>query len=245
MPDFYNDDNGQDTGIDTQESFETLLGIREAPDKTPLQAKGQAGLPNQAQSLALLQKQLKDRDEQVRQLSEEMKKLQEQTQHFQKLKTVFTGSDSEDPETARVKELNHRFDLDPVSTMNEILSQRDEKILAEIKRGERKRTVREVLSEVDKEYSVDWDKNGQKIIETLDRFSDSFKERNLREAVISAIELTKTGEKRKTPPFMEGIGISPEAEAQRQRTKKEDFLKALKNFKQTQNPLRSFYEASS
>jgi len=230
---------------DRDSAFDDLLGVKEPSESLEKQAEAQGKEFNPEVSIKELQKQMADKDEMIRQQSEKLKALEPMQQTVQKMQSVFVN-DEESVKTAAAREaLTRQWDEDPAGTFEQLMEQRENRILQEIEKKDRKRSAREVISEVEKEYDVDLDKDGKKIAEALERFSPEYKERNLKQAVISAIELTKTGKRRKTLPHVEGSSLSPEAQAKQKLSREQEFKKLLLKHKEEDQPLRGLFSAAS
>jgi len=238
------DNNEQVVEQDEDESFDSILGIKEVDGEQKKTARQDKDL-DPTKDIKLLKKQLADRDSKISELANEVKALRPAAETVQKLQRAIVGDPEGQQAVAEKEILTRKFDQDPVGTFNELLNKRDQRILDSIQQKERKRSVQDVMKEVENEYSVDWDKYGKHISDALGKFSSEYKENNLKAAVISAIEMTRAGTKRKTLPFMEGSNLSPELREKQRLTEEQEVKRAILRHRDHDQPLRGMYEALS
>jgi len=240
-------DNEQN--VDNNEDFDAMLGLRDRPgDSEPGNGTGRQedGQPDPNAEIKALKEQLAQRDAKITEMSGDLDKLRPAAQTVEKMQQAFLGD--EDAQRAQVakEELTRSFDEDPAGTLDRILADRDQRLMAALEKKERTRDVKDIMREVEQEWDVDWKNSGKKIKETLNNFSPDYKESDLKGALIAAIELNKAGKKRKTLPHMEGSSLSPEQQEKRRLDYETEVKKRILKHKDSADPLRGFFnEAQS
>jgi len=140
-----------------------------------------------------LEKRLKDQQEFIRQQSETIKELKE-------FKDRLLGVDKEKEKIQKEKELREKFEEDPLTTVDEIVSKKYEEKLKELETKlhiqEEKNKIKEVLLEFEKEYDINWDRDYKKILPYIDYFSPKARREKPREVLkalckLAGIELKK------------------------------------------------------
>ncbi len=146
-----------------------------------------------------LEKQLKDSSEMIRQQSEELKELRD-------FKKRLLGDPDEKKKKDEELELRYRFDQDPIKTVDERMESRIRQLDEKINKTNTNLLAREAMKKIEKDYVIDWDKQGKKIAPYLDVISDDIKKKQPREAILAAMKLSGVLKKRdaSAPPYIEG-----------------------------------------
>ena len=199
-----------------------------------------------------LQSELKNSQEQIRQLTEEFQKVSGSTEEMEvlkKLKAAFQPTTDKD-DLQLQKQLLERFDDDPISLIRELVNSEVAEVKNKLQETNLDIRAKEVTNEIDKEYEVDWSKDSAKIIEQLNSFSREYKMTNPREATIKAMRLAGVGKKRIQPlPFSEspgGMYTPGRAPAQSEEITK-TFLKGLRKEADAAkgSPIASLFKSGS
>ena len=155
------------------------------------------------------QESYKNLQELQRQTAEELKELRD-------FKNRIVGKTDEEIAQEKAKANLEEVDKDPVNYIkkqqdaleqkyNEKVKAIDDKLSLVQKEGE----IRRIMSEIDKDYVVDWDKYQDKIAENLKMFSDKAKDERPMEVLKSAARMAgaiKVRDKTNMP-YIEGSGV--------------------------------------
>lgn len=150
-----------------------------------------------------MEKLLKDGDERNRQLSEELKEMRE-------FKKRILGDPDEVKKREKELELRHKFDRDPLTTIEERLAERDKRLDEKISNFETNFNVKKSMEDISKDFEVNWDKDGKKIASYLEVLDQNVRRTQPKAAIMAAMKLAGVFKKKDaTPPFVEGTGGAP------------------------------------
>lgn len=176
---------------------------------------------------------------------DQLQRITENNEKLEKLKEVFVPNESKISEEKRREELA-AFDRDPIKYMEERMDEKIAVIAERQANSDVDRYAKEVMAEVDKEYVVDWKKDGEKIANQLAKFNTDFKRKDPKAATVEAMRLAGVGKKRDAAanfPFYESSDYAAaqekarESEADAYRSSLREAAKQM-----SQSPLKGFWE---
>jgi len=192
---FDDDSNFDDTYSDFFEPNESDLPSDENKQKT----LGSKGKNKEDVKIRELEETNKNQREMIRQLGEELKDLKE-------WKNKITGMSQEDLSKKEELEMRQRFEEDNIGVVNELIEQKVKEVENKLNEQVAISNVKEAMSDIDKEYFVDWDRDYPKIVSQLNNFSQEAKQRDPKGVLLAACRLAGVIKKRDTsiPTYIEG-----------------------------------------
>jgi len=97
---------------------------------------------------------------------------------------------------AKRKALIDEFDADPISFLDKKLDEKLSGVVERLDTSEVNRFADKVMTEIDRDYVLDWAKDGQKVADELAKFSTAYKREDPKAATIKAMSLAGVGKKR-------------------------------------------------
>ena len=153
----------------------------------------------------------------------------EQNKKLKQLEQVFLPNEEETKAKAKRK-AEDEYDADPIGVMERILDEKLKKLEDRQTQAEINAYAKDVMSEVDKEYIVDWKKDGQKIAKELSYMNQEYKQKYPKEATLKAMRLASVGKKREAGqyPYYEPANFRQQQREAAQKTEAESYFAGIK-----------------
>ena len=142
--------------------------------------------------------------------NDKLEKVMENNKIVEAMKAAILPNEGEMKATERRK-LEEAFDANPIDFMKQIVRDEISGVEARQTQSEVRAFANEVVAKIDKEYAVDWDKDGKKIASELALMDPGYKQKDPKGATIKAMKLAGVGTKRATPvnfPYFEPSNYS-------------------------------------
>ena len=217
-------------------AFDSILGLDKDTEGSDPGKPGDGGEENQENledpkvAIATLQEKFDNQVEIGRQQAEQIKKMQTGDGLLDMIQGQLSKQSPEAKAEADKLALQSKHDGDPVGVTEDMITRAVEKVVtpiqAQLNQEVTARQGREVMDQVNKEYDIDWPKDGAKVTEQLKQFSEDARIKDPRGVLLKAMNLAGVGTKRPEMPHLggrEGIGAAPSIQ-----TQKEEYKTAIK-----------------
>ncbi len=135
----------------------------------------------------------KNLSEQIRQIAEENKSIKD---FFDKIR----GIPDEQKKKEAYQEWLKTYDADPKAAIEEAVANGIAGLKTKVAVTAKSLEVRDAMSNIDKKYFIDWDKDYKKITETLKRFNRDELEKNYEKSLLDACRLAGVLKKKADAP---------------------------------------------
>lgn len=185
------------------DDYKSLLDYgREEPDASDENEDDEGNQkPEKDEDIEAIKKQLKDQQEYIRQQSETIKDLSA-------FKDKIVGPKPDEEEKQRMKELQMKYDQNPVGTTIELIEERLNQTNKRIEHNSASNMVEKAMRDIDRNYIVDWDKDYTLIVDQLNNFTLDARKKNPQSILLQACRMAGVIKKRSKPlpTHIEGEG---------------------------------------
>jgi hypothetical protein len=239
--------------LNTDGAFDALLGLKNSDDPSDGEKKSSEG-ESQTVTLEEYEKLKKDFDEFKKSsegTSQKLEQISQSNEVINRIREAFVPKDPKAQNAKEQKKLLDEFDADPIEFLERFVDEKLGPVADRQHRSDLDRYAKEVMTEIDKEYSdIDWAKNGKKIAAELQKFSPEFKQNNPKEATVRAMQALGIGKKRDVPADFPYLESSNTYSAERQKARESEAEKYKKGIfnaakQATASPLKGFFSQGS
>lgn len=176
---------------------------------------------------------------------EKMKQVMENNKIVDAIKQAILPNEGE-VKASELRKQEDAFDTAPVDFITQKIREEIKGLEERQTKSEIKAFATDVMMNIDKEYVVDWEKEGNKVAAELALMDPAFKHRDPRGATLKAMQLAGVGKKRPAPvqfPFFESSNYSTAEQRQKaMETEGDAYKKSIFAYakKMTKSPLDGF-----
>ena len=136
--------------------------------------------------------------------------------------------ETEDERIAREREERIKnFDIDPLSGVDQIVSEKMTNLQNEISSLKSVRVAEKAMEEIDRDYDVDWGRNAQVIRDNMANLSAEYKSQNPKMAILKAAQMAGVLKRKEKMPHVLRPGATPAEIRKYQMTREEEYANSI------------------
>ena len=187
-----------------------------------------------------INKRLDDKDTHIAQIEKENKLMRDQMElgrddadTMNRMKEVFNPA----PTGVTREEEIRKFDADPIAGVNSAVEERLSVFEKRMDSQEKATMAERAMSNIDRDYDVDWDNDAGKIKAQMKTFSPEYRNANPEKAIFQAARLAGViRKKEKLPEFMGSGHMTPGMQKKYIKTQQDDFDASMDRGKLHEEP---------
>ena len=166
-------------------------------------------------------------------LAEQRRIAEEANEKMNRLSNALSDTKPEDKEQKEREERIRKFDVDPLTGVNNIVEEQVSSLRNEINSMKSTRIAQLAMDDIDKEWDVDWESNKQKIKHELETLNPEFRRNNPKAALLKAAQFAGVANKKDKMPMTLYPGSTPKEREKYIKSREEAYMDSIERGKQS------------